>query len=452
MTPIKTLEKSPPSLKPDLFGGHFLSFRRRPLEFSARLARLGDVAYFRLGNSPAYLVSHPDLVREVFVTQHSKFHKGFGLQKMKPFLGEGLLTSENEFHLRQRRMIQPAFHRQRIAGYAATMIDFAEKCADAWRDGETREMSDEMTRLTLNIVNQTLFSANVESDAQVIAESVDQMLAGFGLLLLPFSDIIRKLPIPRIRRYHEAHDKIDRIIYRIINERRESGATDNGDLLSTLLLAQDEDDGATMTDEQVRDEVLTLFLAGHETTANALVWTWYLLAQNPNAEAEFHCEIDRVLSDKRLPTFEDYPNLRYAEAVFAEAMRLYPPAWLVGRTAIEAVEIGGYKMPKGALVFASPFALHRDERFWHDAETFKPERWLDETNIKEATQNFTYFPFGGGVRRCVGESFAWTEGVLLLATIARKWRLKFAPNQNVELSPVVVLRPKNEMRMTIERR
>jgi cytochrome P450 len=207
-----------------------------------------------------------------------------------------------------------------------------------------------------------------------------------------------------------------------------------------------------MSDSQVRDEVLTLFLAGHETTANALTWTWYLLSQNPEAEIKFHEEIDRVLESKRLPTFEDYLSLKYTEAVLAESMRLFPPAWVVGRTAIADYDLAEYKLKKDDLVFASPYTLHRDERFWEDADNFKPERWLQKDRIKEASQNFTYFPFGGGVRRCIGEQFAWTEGVLLLATIARKWKLKIVPNHKIELKPLVTLRPKYGMKMTAIRR
>ncbi|MEP6924181.1 MAG: cytochrome P450 [Pyrinomonadaceae bacterium] len=448
----KTVQtKLPPSLKPDLFGGHVMSFRRRPIDFLTRMAKLGDISYFKIGSQDAFFINHPDLVRDVFVVNHHKFHKGIGLQKMKLLLGDGLLTSENELHLRQRRLVQPAFHRQRIAGYAASMIEFGERAANSWDSGATYDVSDEMMRLTLYIVSKTLFNADVESETEEISESVNKMLAAFNLMLMPFFGLLQKLPIPQITRYRLAQERINEIIYRIINERRQSGE-DAGDLLSILLLAQDEETGIGMSDKQVRDEVLTLFLAGHETTANALTWTWYLLSQNPEAESKFHEEIDRVLENKRLPGFEDYAALKYTEAVFAESMRLFPPAWVVGRTAVENHELAGYKFGKDALVFASPYTMHRNERFYDDAEKFKPERWLHKDRIKEASQNFTYFPFGGGVRRCVGEQFAWTEGVLLLATIARKWQLKLVPNHKIELKPLVTLRPKYGMKMTAIRR
>ena len=439
----------PPSPKPDFLGGHFLSFRRRPADFLMNLAReFGDVSHFRMGKQLAFFVNHPDFVRDLFVTSHAKFHKGRALQRAKRLLGEGLLTSEEEFHLRQRRMMQPAFHRQRIAGYAASMVDYAEKMSDAWEDGASYDISHEMMHLTLNIVGKTLFSANVEDDADDVGKSLTAIVEMFDYLLLPFSEYLEKLPIPQARRFQRAKETLDGVIYGIINERRKSGE-DKGDLLSMLLAARDEEGDRTgMSDEQIRDECLTLFLAGHETTANALTWTWYLLSQNEDAETKFHEEIDRVFADGHLPTFEDYPNLKFTEAVLAESMRLFPPAWAVGRLVMEEHEFGGYRTPKGSLVLASQYVLHRDERFWDEPESFKPERWLRQTSIKEAGQKFIYFPFGGGIRRCIGEQFAWMEGVLLLATLGRKWKLQLAPEQKIALQPLITLRPKHGMKMT----
>jgi cytochrome P450 len=448
---LPALSNLPPSPRRDFIGGHAISFRRRPIEFISGLARLGDVSSFRIGETKAFFVNHPDLVRDVFVVNHHKFHKGLGLQKMKVLLGEGLLTSEGDFHLRQRRLVQPAFHRQRIAGYAASMVEFGERLSNEWRDGETYDISEEMMRLTLYIVNKTLFNANVESEAADIAHSIDAMLGAFNLMLMPFFKYLCFLPLPQIKRFRDAEQNINAVIYRIINERRKTGE-DAGDLLSILLMAQDEETGVGMTDKQLRDEVLTLFLAGHETTANALLWTWYLLSQNPTAEAHFHAEIDRVLIGKRTPTFEDYAALKYTEAVLAESMRLFPPAWIVGRTAMEEHTLGGYHIKKGELVFASPYTLHRDARFWEEPDKFRPERWQGENAIKEAGQKFIYFPFGGGVRRCIGEQFAWTEGVLLLATLGRKWKLRLDPAQTIALQPLVTLRPKHGMKMMAKER
>jgi cytochrome P450 len=442
-------QNAPPSPKAGILGGHFLKFRRRPTEFLTECAALGDVTKFNLGGQPAFFLNHPDLFRDLLVTSAHKFKKGRALQRAKKLLGEGLLTSEKEIHLRQRRMMQPAFHRQRIAEYSKSMVEYAEKLSAKWRDGDVRDIDKEMMHLTLQIVGKTLFSANVEDEADEIGAALTALIEMFNYLLLPFSEILEKLPFPQARRFNKAKETLDKVIYGIINERRQSGE-DRGDLLSMLLMAQDEDTGGIMTDEQVRDEALTLFLAGHETTANALTFTWYLLAQNPEKEKLLHEELDRVLNG-RAPTIEDYPNLKYAENVLAETMRLYPPAWALGRLALEEHEFGGYKIPKGALVLLSMYVAHRDERFWERAEDFTPERW-ETLSIKEASNKFIYFPFGGGVRRCIGEQFAWTEGVLLIATLAQKWKLRLIPEQKIALKPLMTLRPKYGMKMRIKNR
>jgi cytochrome P450 len=318
--------------------------------------------------------------------------------------------------------------------------------AEKWNDGEVGDIDKEMMHLTLQIVGQTLFSADVEDEADGVGQAMTTVIELFNFLLLPFSEWLEKLPLPHSKRFTRARQTLDDIIYGIINERRASGE-DKGDLLSMLLLAQDEEDGTGMTDEEVRDEALTLFLAGHETTANALTFTWYLLAQNPGAEAKLHREIDTVLNG-RTPRLDDFPKLKYTERVVAEAMRLYPPAWAIGRSTLEQVELGGYTIPKGGLVLVSPYVAHRDPRFWPNADKFFPERW-DELGIKEAGQKYIYFPFGGGVRRCIGESFAWTEAILLVATLAQKWRLRMVPEQKIVLQPMITLRSKYGMKMRI---
>jgi cytochrome P450 len=276
------------------------------------------------------------------------------------------------------------------------------------------------------------------------------LVSMFNLLMLPFSEILEKLPLPHSVKFKNAKKKLDEIIYKIIDERRKSGE-DKGDLLSMLLLAQDEETGGEMTNLQIRDECLTLFLAGHETTANALTWTFYLLAQNPEIEKKFHEELDRIFVDGHSPTYEDYTRLSYTEKVLAESMRLYPPAWAVGRLVTEEHQFGGYVVPKKSLVLASMFVMHRDKRFWENADQFVPERW-ETQSVKEAGQKFIYFPFGGGVRRCIGEGFAWTEGVLLLAVLGRKWKLKLAPEQRIGLQAMITLRPKYGMKMRIIKR
>lgn len=439
----------PPTVKADITGGHFRSFRRNPTDFLIKLSKLGDVATFKVGGAQAFLINHPDLIRDLLVTNHSKFIKGRALQRAKGLLGEGLLTSEREFHLRQRRMIQPAFHRARIAEYARAMIEFSDKLSAEWNDGEVRDIDTEMMRLTLNIVGKTLFNANVEEDAAEVGAAMTTIVSMFNFMLFPFSEILEKLPLPPILKLKRARKMLDDVIYKIINERRKSGE-DTGDLLSMLLMAQDEETGGAMSDEQIRDECLTLFLAGHETTANALVWTFYLLSQNPECERKFHAELDEVLSDKNLSA-EDYPRLRYTEQILAESMRLFPPAWTLGRLATEAHEFAGFQIPPKSLVLASQFVMHRDARFWENADEFVPERW-ENLSIKEAGNRFIYFPFSKGVRSCIGEQFAWMEGVLLLASLGRRWKLSLIPEQKIAVHPMITLRPKFGMRMLIEKR
>lgn len=440
----------PPGPKNPPIIGHLASFRRHPANFLMKLHReFGDRVHFRMGPIPAFFFNDPEWIKDILVTRQGSFTKSRLLQRARILLGEGLLTSEGSFHLRQRRMVQPAFHRDRLIGYAATMGEYAVRIRERWSDGATLNMSEEMMRLTLGIVGKTLFSADVESEATEIGLALTNVLEMFDLLLLPYSEYLEKLPLPQIRRFEKARDILDGIIYRMIAERRKTGR-DCGDLLSMLLLAQDEDDnGSGMTDKQVRDEALTLFLAGHETTANALTWTWYLLSQNQQCAARMEAEVDAVLGD-RTPGFEDFPNLRYTEMVLAESMRLYPPAWGIGRSPKEDMDIGGLHVPAKALVLVSPFVMHRNARFYAEPERFDPERWTPEE--RQARPKFAYFPFGGGARTCIGERFAWLEGVLALAAIARKWRLHLVPGHRVETLPLITLRPKHGMRMLLEAR
>ncbi len=440
-------ETLPPSVKSGIFGGHFMQFRRDSTGFLQKLAELGDVTSFKMGGQLAFFLNHPDFTRDLLITNNAKFIKGRALQRAKRLLGEGLLTSEGEQHLRQRRMIQPAFHREKIKSYAEAMTEYAAKMRDVWQDGEVRDIDKEMMRLTLQIVGKTLFSANVEDEADEVGTALTTIIKMFNYMLLPFSELLEKLPIPQVKRFNKAKETLDSIIYGIIDERRKSGEHKD-DLLSMLLEAQDEESGDSMTDEQVRDECLTLFLAGHETTANALTWTFYLLSQNPEKEAKLHKELEQVLQNERIPTVEDLPNLKYTESVLAESMRLFPPAWTLGRLAIEDHEFGGYQIPKGSLVLTSQFVMQRDKRFWENAETFLPERW-EKQSVREAQKKYIYFPFSSGVRGCIGEGFAWTEGILLVATLARKWKLKLMPEQKIGMNPLMTLRPKFGMKMKI---
>lgn len=439
----------PPTQKLGWLDRRIPMLRRDRIEFLTAQAALGDVTTFRMGPARVYFINHPDLIRDILVVNADKFIKGRALQRAQKLLGKGLLTSENEFHLRQRRMIQPAFHRTRIAEYARSMTEYADRMAGDWRDGNVYDIDQEMMRLTLQIVGKTLFDADTDEDAGDVGKAMETIIGMFNFLMLPFSEILEKLPFPHTIRFNRARKLLDNIIYKIIDERRASG-DDRGDLLSMLLMAQDEDDGTGMTNEQVRDEVMTLFLAGHETTANALTWTFYLLSQNPEPEAKLHAELEAVL-DGRAATIDDLASLKYTERVLAESMRLYPPAWAIGRFAVADHELGGYTIPKDSTVLCSPFILHHDARFWDKPNDFMPERW-ESQSVKEAGQKNIYFPFGGGVRRCIGESFAWTEGILLLATLARKWKLVLAPGQQIGLKPLITLRPKYGMRMTCQNR
>ena len=422
--------------------------QRDPIPFLTRLARdYGEIVQFKVGPQSIVLISNPDLIRELLVTQHRSFHKSRVLQRSKVILGNGLLTSEDELHKRQRRLAQPAFHRDRIAHYGEVMVQRAAATREQWRNGATLDMHHEMMRLTLSVVAKTLFDAEVEGEEDEIGSALTSLIDLFPMLMNPLSTYLRKLPVPSTIRFRKAITRLDRTIYGIINERRASGE-DRGDLLSMLLLAQDEEgDGGSMSDAQVRDETMTLFLAGHETTANALAWTWYLLAQHPDVVQEVHRTIDEVLGDA-LPTAADYPRLQYLDMVLAESMRLYPPAWAVSRLAMEDVDLGGWHVHRDSVVVASQAILHRDPRYWPDPDRFDPLRFTTEAKL--ARPKFAYFPFGGGPRLCIGEGFAWMEGVLLLATLAQKWR--FLRGEDVEPRALITLRPKSRMRMRVQPR
>jgi cytochrome P450 len=420
---------------------------KNPLEYFTEIAReYGDIAGLRVLNFRSIFINHPDVIEEVLVTNARKYSKGRVLRANRHVFGEGLLTSEGDFWLRQRRLAQPAFHKARIASYAATMVEYTQRILEGWRGGEERDAHQEMMRLTLQIVGKTLFDADVESDAQEVGKSLELLLeigANFRRAIF----VPHWLPTPANLRAKREVAQIERILYRIIGERRTSGR-DAGDFLSMLLSAQDED-GSRMTDRQLRDETITLFLAGHETTACTLSWMWWLLAQNPAVEAKLHAELDYVLGD-RAPSLDDLPKLVYTGHVITEALRLYPAAWGMARLAIEDHEIAGYPVTKGMGVVMAQWVVHRDPR-WYDApEEFRPERWEDD--LLKRLPRFAYFPFGGGPRQCIGNTFALMEAALILATIARKFRLRLVADHPVVPLASITLRPRHGVRVTLESR
>jgi len=420
-----------------------------PLDFFQEMKeKCGDVARFRLFNEKFLLFSDPALINEILVTRQNSFRKGKALEGARIFLGNSLLVSEGEEHARQRRLIQPAFHHGCIAGYAQIMAEKAALWTASKRAGEEVDLAVEMNRLTLAVVAETLFGSEVDAEAHDIAESLTVVIENFNKMLLPFWKWFRYLPTPGNLRLRRAHQRLDATMYRLIAQRRKD-KRDHGDLLSMLLAAEDaENPQKRLTDTEVRDQAMTLFIAGHETTANALAWTWHLLTQYDDVRVKMKAEIDAVLGPDRLPGLEDMRSLPYTTAVLSESMRLFPPVWVVGRRALEDVVIGDVEVPRRTIVIMSQYIVHRDERFWPQAGEFQPERWLDE-QAQAARPKFTYFPFGGGARICIGDAFAWTEGVILLAVMARRWRCEAVPGHAVALNPTVTLRPKHGLKMVL---
>jgi cytochrome P450 len=420
------------------------SLERDPLGLLEELRGFGTVAYARIGPQPVFLVSEPPLIESVLLSRDA-FSKGRALERSKRLLGEGLLTSEGAFHLRQRRLVQPAFHRARIQGYARAMIEYAERWSSRQQAGRRIDLSREMNRLTLAIVARTLFDADIESDADQIGTALTSILEQFRLAVFPWSVFLDRLPLPRRFRFERAKEALDRIVYRLIGEHRASGI-DRGDLLSMLLAAQE--DGRGMTDLQLRDEAMTLLLAGHETTANALTWTWKLLSEHPDCARRLAQEVRDVCGDAP-PSPDAVSSLPYTRQVLAESLRLFPPAWLLGRRAVAEWQLGEFTVPPGAIVLMSQWLMHRDPRFFTDPLRFDPDRWRPDAEASRP--RFSYFPFGGGNRVCVGESFAWTEGILVLASIARAWKVAVDPAP-VGLWPGITLRPAGSVWAELSRR
>ena len=436
-----------------MFAGRFIPALRDPdfelMTFMRNAVQTyGEVVYWTMWPYRVYLLENPEHIHQVLVKQARSFHKSpFYRSILGKFLGNGLLVSDGEYWQRQRRLSQPAFHTGRISAYADTMVEYTLRALADWRDGEVIEVDREMMHLTLAIVAKTLFDADVSADSDEVRAAMEVLQEVSIEDARAIFSLPEWLPTAHNRQRRAAVETLDEIIMAFVKERRASGQ-DEGDLLSMLLAA--EEDGAGMTDSQVRDEAMTLFLAGHETTANALNWTWYLLAHYPEVEAKLHAEIDAVLGG-RPATLADLKRLPYTAQVIKEAMRLYPPAWNVARQAIEDVEIGGYTIEAGSLVFVPIFLVHRDPRWYAEPDVFRPERWTEE--FEQNLPRFAYLPFGGGPRICIGNNFAQMEATLLLATIAGRYRLRLVePDQHVDPDPLITLRPHGGLRLRLEAR
>jgi cytochrome P450 len=438
--------KRPPGPKGHFLIGNIWQLMRDPFGFPVRCAReFGDVVRFRIGTMSLYMLSHPEHIEYVLRGNHKNFIKDRGTRLLTSFLGEGLLTSEGDLWRRQRRLSQPAFQVDQVQKYTAVMADASQQMLAGWRPDETRDVHADMMRLTLEIVAQTLFSASAAGNADVVAAVMDVIMthfAGFSVWFPWFE----RVPTPGNLRYRRAVRRLDAIIYDTIALRRAGKVGD--DLLARLLAARDED-GSAMSDRQLRDELVTLFLAGHETTALALSYAFHLLAQQPEADRRLAAELDDVLHG-RPPAGADVPRLRYTEWVVREAMRLYPPAPSIGREALAECEIGGYLLPKGAQIGLVQWIVHRDARWFDEPEAFRPERW--DNDLARRLPRGAYFPFGDGPRVCIGSHFAMTEAVLILAAVAQRFRLENAPGFTLQLVPSVTLRPKHGVRMVVRER
>ena len=446
-----TLPPGPPELP---FIGQTLRYMRNPIGLMQDAARYGDLVTLSTKPALVYLVNHPDLIRDVVVTNHQKLDRGPNVEVMKYIMGESIVTSTGAEHLRQRRLIQPSFNRSRIDAHAQVMQAYAGQHHRDWADGQRLDMAREMSALTLRIVVKTLFGAELDSHVHRIGTAFalsNNYISTRANQHPRMRHLLHRLPVPFTRRFKAGRADLDEIVYSLIAERRESNA-DGDDLLSLLLQCQyEDDDGAirSMTDEQVRNETVTLFAAGHETTAVTLTWAWYLLATHPDYYARFLAELDDVLGD-RPPTLADLPNLTFTDLALTETLRLYPPIWFWGRMAYQSFELGGYHIPVGAFILAPQLIAQRDGRWFDEPLAFRPDRWTPE--FRKALPQFSYYPFGGGPRRCIGDGFAMMEAKLIMATIGQRWKMRHDPRHKPKMLPLISLRPKGGMLMYPELR
>lgn len=422
-----------------------------PMVFERFLREYSGLAHFNRGSEHVYLTSDPDLVVEVFQNQGRHTIKPPVLQSARAVLGEGLLTAEGDHHLRQRRLLQPAFHRDRIASYARTMVAETETHIAGWRAGQQIDVSADMSRLTLQIVGQTLFGVDMSGSAREVAEALDVVLANSTAIIQPLSRIRALLGMPPFGATIAAGDQLDEVLQRIIDEHRRTG--DTGDLLSMMMATREN--GVGMDDAQLRDEAMTLILAGHETTAMWLTWTWLLLARNAREAQWLREELDHL--PDRPPEFADMQSLPRTRAVLAESLRLYPPAWMIGRRVMTDISHQGWRIPTGSILFAPMWVLHRSPDYWDYPMAFKPQRWLNDNGDYDergtVRHRGAWYPFGWGNRRCIGDQFAWTEATLLMALMARKWSMRVTdPSRDVAPEGNITLRPRDGLLMTLEQR
>jgi cytochrome P450 len=446
-----TFYKSPQGPKGKIITGNLKAFQSDPVAFLTQMAtEFGDVAKFRLGPfQNIYLVSDPEMIKQVLVTKQKNFLKSDDFKALKPILGEGLLTSDKELHMRQRRLIQPAFKKSHIINYGQDMIDITTDYLPKWKDGAERIMTHDIMSITLGIICKTMFNMDFREGYQKIGEPIETAMKMAIRRMRSLIKLPLWVPTKRHRDYKNAIRAIDRVIFDIIQKRR-NDPVKHEDMLGILMDARDDIDGLGMTDKQVRDELMTIFLAGHETTANALSWTLYLLSQHPEVEAKLFREIATVIGS-RPPTPGDFMKLTYTQNILWESMRLYPPAFVTGRKVEEDVDIEGYHFKKGDVILVSQYVMHRKPEYFHNPRSFIPERF--ENNFVKTIPSYAYFPFGGGPRVCIGNHFAMMEAALVLVTVAQRFQLKLAPDHHeIKTYPSITLRPKSGLRMIVQER
>lgn len=424
-----------------------------PLAFTLKTAQeYGDIAHFSLGSRPVFLLNNPGFVQHVLQDNYRNYRKSDFYDAVRPFFGNGLGLSEGDFWRRQRQMAQPGFGREKLAAMATGMSECASDMVDSWRmaasQGTSFDVVSETMRLALSIAVRTLFSRQIDGEFRTIYDALTVALRHAEHRVWAPVSFPERVPTSRNREFLKAIRTLDRIVYGVIEQRRQSNEETN-DLLSLFLAARDEETGEEMTDQQLRDEVLTIFIAGHETVASAMAFTFYLLSRHPDIERRVVQELENTLGG-RAPAFEDLPKLEYTSRVVSEAMRLYPPVWTVSRAPIEDDEIGGHRVPAGATVMISPYVMHRNAKYWENPEGFDPERFTEENS--RGRPRYAYFPFGGGPRICLGRHFAMMEAQIVLATVLQKYRVDVVPGQTVVPEPMISLRPRGGLNVTLRHR